>query len=293
MKSHHRRWPWMTRYGVHFLHSPIDYREYRIDPHGEEKAAERQAASESLSPRLHFGGVAFDPPRYIHLYLQVLDPSAGWADRPLCIDTEKLRFIEYGEGKSPYAGDPHRQAKATHVSHLLFPVVAAMAPFMAYSTWRNEREEAAYGMSRYGIALLRKLAGQLDPRTEVLLEQVLRKEWRLKMKLERPVDVAQACEALSACALTVTRSPAQPDNPYHAVEFASYRWVDDEDDLIGCVSFAGTEPFCARVLGSTFVSEDAAERAKDGPTRVPQVLTTHFKEKREIVESPHVASRSS
>jgi len=294
MTSHHRRWPWITKYGVHFVHSPADHRRYRIDPNGAARAAERRASLAKMCPKDETGEpLTLKLPPHVEIYLQVLDTSAGWVDQTLCIETETMRFYHYDGATSHYAGDPHRRRKASHLSHVLIPVVAAMAPFLAYSTWRHEREEAVEGMSRFGLDLLRKIKGQLDPVLEGMLRKALMNEWNRKKKLERSVDYFQACGVLDACDLVVSRVAAIPNEDSPGIEVTTYLWIDSEGDVLGRVSFEDGEPFAARVLGTQFLAQDAKERERDGPTQVPKLLTQHYRTIREEREDARLRASGS
>jgi hypothetical protein len=229
----------------------------RIDTDGPRKAEECGRRNEEWQERKRASGIhEEDSPHLIRklpplktIHLQWLDTSYEpvWRDANLHIDLDKKRL--YDAGGVPFFSRGHSESFGWIFA---LPVLAVLSPYLYVRARLYRADERKHGMSRHAIALMGKIAGQLDAETEALLREAFRNDWTHHRKMSRVLTFQEAAALLDACALTERRlEPIEGDSLRNEL-LQEFQWRDVDGDLVGHVHLVGGKLHYCRFLGSTF-----------------------------------------
>lgn len=223
--------------------------------------------------------------------LEYLDARYGhWQPCRIVLDTEKR--VLFPDGGSNWGGIGNRHTGSGGIGVVLFsaPVLILASPVLwAINRIYRFREERN-NMSRYALALLATLKGQLDDSTKILLHHALQNEWQEDKRYRLPVTLDEARAILARAHLYEERNISYPS--LHLV--TDYEWYDENDFWVGATSRydshgdeddAHIRPFWIQVYGTRFQGDDAKAllQCRKAHTLHDRTTTLSFDEARTLL----------
>jgi hypothetical protein len=243
--------PEINRHGFRWeFDAPARY-DFRIDPDGDRKAVVRRAEHVRI-----FGESFPQLPPLKTLHLQWRDTD--WRDNDLHIDLGRMGIFREDQC-FPFLTTSLRR-DMDWLPFIAAPVVLTFSAYFIARELRLQSDERKHGMSRHGVALLRKLKGQLDATSEDLLTQALKNDWNRQFQVARKVDFREA-EMLLSESVRTERLSLEARN---GAEVRHLSWLDTRGMLIGHMFFIDGRTFACKVCGSWFEGEEAYALASCG-----------------------------
>lgn len=184
-----------------------------------------------------------------HIRLERLNETTGsWYACSIAIDLERCR-VDVHRSCPDLFGPAYLGSAGIGILIFSVPFAFVSAPLLFAVNTYHQAMERRHGMSRYGVAVMNALKGQLDAETEMLLTEALKNTWRHEQELQRKISFEDAQPFLNQHTLTEQRFPSGKleSADWHNLdqERVASAWGDEKDNVT------------VFVLGSTFEGEQA------------------------------------